>query len=480
MPFKEAPRRVPLFKREILDQEIGKLLDQGIIEKSSSPWSSQLVLVQKKDKSWRVCVDYRRLNAKTIKDAYPIPRIDDNLDALAGSVWFSSLDLNMAYHQVPMSNEDKEKTAFATPRGGLYQYNVMPFFKKEVSFLGYVVSETGIKTDPAKTESIEKIPTPNNVTELRSFFGLVSYYRKYIKDFASISKCLHSLTSKNNKWIWTEECDRAFEELKKKLQNAPILGYPDINDGSFILGTDASNEAIGCVLSQIQNGREKVIAYGSRTLSSAEKNYCVTRKEMLAVIYFVKYYKHYLLGREFILRTDHGSLTWLHKFKEPDGQICRWLQQLGPYNFTIIHRAGKQHANADALSRLPKEGSTEGMCKQCKENHKDYDGYFVTRVKDLRENSNETKMTNDIICDIFQLFNVTNEEKIDSEPEEVTTKKREQNRPRRAKQREIPDLQLTYEEIRKQHENDTGIGPILQLIEKYGSENKPPTSQVTK
>lgn len=127
MPFKEAPRRVPLFKREILDQEIGKLLDQGIIEKSSSPWSSQLVLVQKKDKSWRVCVDYRRLNAKTIKDAYPIPRIDDNLDALAGSVWFSSLDLNMAYHQVPMSNEDKEKTAFATPRGGLYQYNVMPF-----------------------------------------------------------------------------------------------------------------------------------------------------------------------------------------------------------------------------------------------------------------------------------------------------------------------------------------------------------------
>lgn len=127
MPFKKAPRRVPLFKREILDQEIRKLLDQGIIEKSSSPWSSQLVLVQKKDQSWRVCVDYRRLNAKTIKDAYPIPRIDDNLDALAGSVWFSSLDLNMAYHEVPMSNEDKEKTAFATPRGGLYQYNVMPF-----------------------------------------------------------------------------------------------------------------------------------------------------------------------------------------------------------------------------------------------------------------------------------------------------------------------------------------------------------------
>ena len=275
-PFKEPPRRVPIFKREILDEEIRKLEEQGLIEKSTSPWSSPLVLVQKKDKSWRLCVDYRRLNSKTIKDAYPIPRVADDLDSLAGSKWFTSLDLNMAYHQIPMCESDKEKTAFATPRGGLYQYRVMPFglcnapatfqrvietalrglqwyitvlylddiivfgrsfedhlcnlalvfdrlqnanlklkakkcrfFCKEVNFLGHVVSESGIRTDPEKTNVVKNWKRPENVSELRSFLGLVSYYRRFIKDFANIAKCLHALTSKNSKWQWTRECEDA-------------------------------------------------------------------------------------------------------------------------------------------------------------------------------------------------------------------------------------------------------------------------------
>lgn len=126
-PFKEPPRKVPIFKGEILDKEIGNLLENGLIEKSNSPWSSPLVVVQKKDKSWRLCVDYRRLNTRTVKDAYPIPRVSDDLDSLAGSKWFTSLDLNMAYHQILMNEHDKEKTAFATPRGGLFHYRVMPF-----------------------------------------------------------------------------------------------------------------------------------------------------------------------------------------------------------------------------------------------------------------------------------------------------------------------------------------------------------------
>lgn len=167
------------------------------------------------------------------------------------------------------------------------------FSCKEVSFLGHIVSSNGIKTDPTKTKAVDDWKRPTNKSELRSFLGLVSYYRKFVKDFAKIAKCLHALTSKHGKWEWTSECDKAFQCLKEKLVTAPILGYPDVNGGMFALDTDASNDLIGAVLSEIQDGKETVIAYASRTLSSAEKNHCVTRKEMLALVYFVKHFKQY-------------------------------------------------------------------------------------------------------------------------------------------------------------------------------------------
>lgn len=157
-----------------------------------------------------------------------------------------------------------------------------------------------------------------------------------------------------------------------------FFGYPDVTGGEFILDTDASNEAIGAVLSQKQDGREVVICYGSRVLSNSEKNYCVTRKEMLAVVYFIKQFKHYLLGREFLLRTDHGSLVWLHKMKEPEAQMARWLEQLGPYTFKTEHRSGKQHGNADAMSRIP----CDSTCKQCKYRPFDSDNKRFSHVRD--------------------------------------------------------------------------------------------------
>lgn len=530
-PFKEASRNMPLFKRDILNNEIQKLEDLGIIEKSHSPWSSQLVLVQKKDKTWRVCVDYRRLNSRTIKDAYPIPRIDDNLDALVGSMWFTSLDLNMAYHQVPMSERDKEKTAFATPRGGLYQYSVMPFglcnapatfqriiekalcglqwniavlylddiivfgksfqehlenlnqvcdrldsanlklkpskcffFRQEVEFLGHVVSRYGVHTDPKKIEAIRNIRIPKNVTDLRRFLGIMSYYRKFVKGFAETAKCLHALTKKNGVWNWTPECDHAFHELRDKLIHSPILGYPDVDGGPFVLDTDASNDAIGCVLSQIQNGEEKVMQYASRTLNSHEKNYCVTRKEMLAVVFFIKHFKHYLLGREFILRTDHGSLTWLHRFRDPDGQVCRWLQQLSAFDFKIIHRPGKRHSNADALSRLPSNyaNDSEEVCRQCNRRLSDiYDGKQQSHIHELRKDISESGICDqeNIICNIVNLFS-------EDHCSEVKSKKkgRTENRPKRAISVEMPVNELSYENIRKAQENDDGIFPILKLL----------------
>ena len=189
------------------------------------------------------------------------------------------------------------------------------------------------------------------------FLGLANYYRRFIKDFASVSRPLQRLTEKNAPFCWTEQCQKAFDDLRNCLVNAPILAYPDYTK-PFVLDTDASNSGIGAVLSQVQDdGTECVVAYASRSLTRQEQKYCVTRRELLAVVEFTHHFRPYLLGREFTLRTDHGSLDWLRNFKEPKGQLARWLEKLQEYDFIVMHRQGSRHGNADALSRIP--------CKQC-------------------------------------------------------------------------------------------------------------------
>ena len=229
-------------------------------------------------------------------------------------------------------------------------------FQKQVAFLGHIVSKDGVATDPGKVSTVRDWPTPRSTTEVRSFVGLCAYYRRFIRNFSQVAKPLHRLTEKNVKFSWSDNCQSAFEELKVRLTSAPILTYPNERD-EFTLDTDASDKAMGAVLSQVQDGAEKVIAYGSKTFSRSERNYCVTRKELLAVVYFTKYFKQYLLGKHFIIRTDHGSLRWLMNFKDPQGQTARWLEVLSTYDFTIQHRPGNTHRNADVLSRVP--------CKQC-------------------------------------------------------------------------------------------------------------------
>ena len=188
--------------------------------------------------------------------------------------------------------------------------------------------------------------------EVRQFLGLTSYYRRFVKGYSDIARPLYDLTKADVKWNWDVNCEDAFATLKEKLTTAPVLAYPDVNGGEFILDCDASNSGIGAVLSQLQSGAEKVIAYSSRTLSEAEQKYCVTRKEMLSVVFFTKYFRHYLLGRRFTIRTDHSSLRWLSQFKEPDGQVHRWLEQLSQFDYSIVHRPGLKHGNADFLSRV--------------------------------------------------------------------------------------------------------------------------------
>ena len=417
-PIKQPPRRVPLASREVTNREVDQMLEIGTVRPSTSPWSSPVVLVKKKDGSVRFCVDYRRLNEISRKDSYPLPRIDDSLDTLSGSEWFSTLDLASGYWQVKMHPDDAEKTAFSTPKG-LFEFTVMPFglvnapatferlmevtlsglhwqtcliyiddiivfgpdfrthisrlsevlnrirkaglklspkkcklLHSKVEFLGHVVSREGISTDPSKVKAIQDWPIPLDLTGVRSFLGTCSYYRRFIKGYANIAKPLHQLAEKNRKFFWSPECQEAFDQLKLELSQSPILGYP-CEKGMYILDTDASGYGIGAVLSQIQSEEERVITYHSRSLTKAERNYCVTRRELLAVVDAIKHCHHYLYGREFIVRTDHASLNWLMRFKNPEGQIARWIQILGTYNFKIEHRMGRKHGNADGLSRKP-------------------------------------------------------------------------------------------------------------------------------
>ena len=418
-PIRQHFRRVCPKKRQEMKTLLSEMLERDIIRSSSSPWASPVVLVTKKDGTSRFCIDYRKVNSVTRKDAYPLPRVDDLLDTLAGSQLFSTLDLISGYWQVEVCPGDKEKTAFCTSEG-LYEFNVMPFglcngpatfqrlmnlllagiqwssclvylddiivlgktfedhlkhlsqvlqrlrdaklklkvkkcslCRESVQFLGHVVSSKGIAADPAKIQKVVDWPVPVNKREVQQFLGLISYYRRFIKDCSSVAKPLYQLIERSRPFYWTTECDQAFKRLREYLTAPPVLVFPDFSK-EFLLDTDASDQGIGAVLSQIQSdGQERVVAYASRLLSKSERRYCVTRKELLAVVVFLHHFRQYLLGQKFILRTDHSSLVWLRSFKEPEGQLARWLERLEEFQFEVVHRKGRAHGNADALSRIP-------------------------------------------------------------------------------------------------------------------------------
>ena len=193
-------------------------------------------------------------------------------------------------------------------------------FQRSVSFLAHVISEEGISTDPEKVKAVKEWPVPASIRDVRAFLELAGYYRRFIANFASIARPLHAMTDKGKKFSWTSEANESFQKLKEALTSSPILVMPTDSD-ELVLDTDASDGSIGCVLSQRQAGHEKVIAYASRCLDRREVNYCVTRKELLAIVYSLRYFKQYLLGRKFVIRTDHSALTWLRR--TPDRLVSR-------------------------------------------------------------------------------------------------------------------------------------------------------------
>ena len=432
--FKEPHRRIPPALMDEVKQHLKEMLACGAIRESNSPYSSNVVLVRKPDGSLRFCIDFRKLNAKTIRDSYALPRIDETLDCLSGSKWFTKLDLRSGYWQVEMREQDKPKTAFTVGPLGFYECNRMPFgltnapatfqrlmerclkdlhlkecliylddiiifsktfdqhlvrlesvflrlwqhglklkpskcefFKSEIKYLGHIVSENGIATDPEKISALKQWPRPRNIKDLRKFLGFAGYYRRYIRDYAKIVKCLndllvgqpktgHKTKSRNKfapKWQWNEEHQTAFETTIEKLTTPPILAYADYSL-PFLLHVDASAEGLGAALYQNQDGVDRAIAYGSRGLKKTEKNYPAHKREFLALKWSVcDKFKDYLYGHQFTVKTDNNPLTYVLSTAKLDATGHRWLAELSTYSFNISYKSGLNHLDADGLSRHP-------------------------------------------------------------------------------------------------------------------------------
>ena len=221
----------------------------------------------------------------------------------------------------------------------------------KVVYLGHTVSQEGTHTDPKKIEVIRSLPAPANLNKLHSFLGIAGYYCKFIPDFAAVSAPLTGLTKNGLKFSWSDQHQHAFQTLKHYLCSAPVIAYPDF-DRPFLLQSDASDVGLGAILAQHDGkGPERVIAYASYTLSPREQNYSTIEKDALAVVFAVKHFRFYLLGKKYSVITDNSALRWLHSV-EPKGGIARWIMDLQEFEFDIQHRPGNANQNADALSRL--------------------------------------------------------------------------------------------------------------------------------
>ncbi|GJZ45544.1 putative reverse transcriptase domain-containing protein [Tanacetum coccineum] len=298
-----------------------------------------------------MCIDYRELNKLTVKNRYPLPRIDDLFDQLQGSSVYSKIDLRSGYHQLRVREEDIPKTAFRI-RYGHYEFQVMPFGLTSVPTMfmdlmnRHVIDSQGIHVDPAKIESIKNWASPKTPTEIRQFLGLVGYYQIFIDGFSKMSKSMTKLTQKNVKFEWGEKEEEAFHLLKQKLYCAPILSLPKGSE-NFVVYCDASHKGLGAVLMQ----KEKVIAYASRQLKVHEKNYMTHDLELGTVVFALKIWRHYLYGTKCVVFTYHKSLQHIFDQKELNMRQCRWLELLSDYDCEIRYYLGKANVVADALSR---------------------------------------------------------------------------------------------------------------------------------
>ena len=417
-PIKQHPYRVSPAKLKLIHKEIKYMLDHNIIEPSMSDWSSPCLLVPKSDGTYRFCTDFRKVNSVTKTDSFPIPRIDDCIDKIGCAQYISKFDLLKGYWQVPLTARAKEVSAFAVPdaffqyrtmpfgmknssatfqrlvnnlvrdidnceayvddivvfsktwpdhieqvkklfdclREANLTVNLVKteFGKARVTFLGYLVGQGELKPIQAKVEAIAKFPVPSNKRELKRFLGVIGYYRKFCRNFSDIVSVLTNLLCKNATFIWSNECQVAFEKIKSMLQNSPILKAPNFEQ-QFKLYVDASDLGAGAMLAQDDaNGIDHPICYFSKKFDKHQKNYSTIEKEALALILALSHFNVYVESSFYpvLVFTDHNPLTFINKMKNRNQRLLRWSLALQEYNLDIRYVRGRDNIIADALSRV--------------------------------------------------------------------------------------------------------------------------------
>lgn len=418
IPVAYHPRRLAYQERLQVKSIVGELLKDNVIRKSYSSYASPVVLVKKKNGDTRMCVDYREINKKVVKERYPLPHIQDQINSLCHAKYFTTLDMKSGFHQMEIEEDSKPITAFITPDGH-YEYNRMPFgyvnapaiyqraidkalgnlkgtmafvylddvlvpsvsidegltnlekvlsalaiggfslnyqkcvfFSKETEYLGVILSEGSIRPSVHKIKALTQSFPPCDVKGVRQFMGLAGYFRRFIKNFATITAPITTLLRKHHKFEWTKECENARQFIICKLTSAPILRIYN-PDNKCQLHTDASSIGIGAALLQEENDVVLPVAYYSRRTTDYESKYHSYDLETLAIVESIEHFRVYLYGVHFTVFTDCNSVraTALKKALHP--RVARWWIKLQDYDFTIEYRPGNKMGHVDYLSRNP-------------------------------------------------------------------------------------------------------------------------------
>ena len=416
LPIHSVPYRQPPKIAKKLEDEVRALKKAGLIrDGTAGTWTSPAFIITHNGKE-RMVINYKALNARTKKFKFPLPRMDNQFDSFQGTKFFSVADLRKGFNQALMDETCKHKAGFITPIGifepnvlnfGLSNgpaffssvmqniFSHLPFirvyiddlsiaskseqehlehieiffktlkehnlklnpekckwFATEIKLLGHIVDRNGIRMDMDKIKAIQERKPPTNVKQLQSFLGATNFYRKFILNYSKITACLHKLTSSQVKWIWSQECQEAFELLKKKFMEYPILRSPDFSL-QFIVSTDASHTALGSTLSQAcpETKLEYACYYASKLLKDSERAYGISELECLCILWALTTFRVYLYSDKFIIYTDNIALKWLLTLENPSGRLTRWSIMLSQFDFEIRYRPGKANGNADMLSR---------------------------------------------------------------------------------------------------------------------------------